>query len=115
MADRTKFYKIALQNLNEVINSGVHKLNPSFANEWYLVNQRKLDTEYQENLFEIPCVGLNKSGERGYTVGVRVEANTNKYGPKGNSSGKDQDYRSFVLVIRQEGYSPRYHMCTLSD
>ena len=86
-ADRTKFYKIALQNLNEVINSGVHKLNPSFENEWYLVNQRKLDTQYQENLFEIP-MGLNKSGERGYTVGVRVEAKTNKYGPKGNSSGK---------------------------
>ena len=33
-------------------------------------------------------MGLNKSGERGYTVGVRVEAKTNKYGPKGNSSGK---------------------------
>ena len=85
--DRTKFYKIALSNLNAVINSGVHKLNPSFANEWYLVNQRQLDTQYQENLFEIP-MGLNKSGERGYTVGVRVAANTNKYGPKGNSSGK---------------------------
>ena len=85
--NRTKFYKIALSNLNAVINSGVHKLNPSFANEWYLVNQRQLDTQYQENLFEIP-MGLNKSGERGYTVGVRVAANTNKYGPKGNSSGK---------------------------
>ena len=84
---REQYYKIALKNLNAVINSGKHKLNPSFENEWYLVNQRQLDTQYQENLFEIP-MGLNKSGERGYTVGVRVAAKTNKYGPKGNSSGK---------------------------
>ena len=86
-AEREKYYKIALENLDAVIGNGKHKLNPSYANEWLLVNQRQLDTQYQENLFEIP-MGLNKSGERGYTVGVRVEAKTNKYGPKGNSSGK---------------------------
>lgn len=86
-ADRTKYYKIALANLDSVINSGKHQLNPSFENEWYLVNQRTLDTQYQENIFEIP-MGLSVSGERGYTVGVRINGASEKYGSKGNSSGK---------------------------
>ena len=38
-------------------------------------------------MFEVP-MGLNKSGELGYTVGVRISGASQKYGPKGNSSGK---------------------------
>ena len=86
-SERKAYYELALTHLNEVINSGVHQLNPSFENQWYLVNQRTLDTKYHENMFEVP-MGLNKSGELGYTVGVRISGASQKYGPKGNSSGK---------------------------
>lgn len=95
-ADRTKYYKLALSHLNAVISSGKHALNPSFANEWYLVNQRTLDETYHENMFEIP-MGLNKSGERGYTVGVRINGATTKYGSKGNSSGKVKTTAPFFM------------------
>lgn len=86
-AERQKYYQLALSHLNAVISSGVHQLNPSIADQWYLVNQRELDSKYNENIFEVP-MGLNKSGEFGYTVGVRISGASSKYGPKGNSSGK---------------------------
>jgi starch-binding outer membrane protein, SusD/RagB family len=85
--DRLKYYKLALTHLNAVISSGVHGMNSNIENEWYQINQRTLDTKYRENIFEIP-MGLNKSGELGYTVGVRINGASIKYGPKGNSSGK---------------------------
>lgn len=108
-SDHKKFYKIALSHLNEVINSGKHQLNDSFENEWYLVNQRVLDTKYHENLFEVP-MGLNKSGERGYTVGVRVAGGTDRYGAKGNSSGKIKTTAPFFMSF-QEGDSRRDITC----
>lgn len=85
-AERTELYKTALTHLSAIINSGVHKLNPSFQNEWYLLNQLTLDQTYRENLFEIPML-QNVSGELGYTVGVRLNGVTSQYG-YGNSSGK---------------------------
>jgi len=84
---RKAMYEKAAEHLSAVINSGKHKLNPSFADQWYLVNQRLLDTQYQENLFEIPS-GLGKSSEMGYTIGVRINGSSTAFGPKGNSSGK---------------------------
>lgn len=86
-AERKGYYELALKHLNAIIANGKHQLNPSIADQWYLVNQRALDTKYYENIFEIP-MGLNKSGEFGYTVGVRISGASAKYGPKGNSSGK---------------------------
>ena len=86
-AERTKYYQLAQTHLNELIGKGIHQLNPSYENEWYLINQRTLDKQYYENLFEV-ALGLNKSGEMGYTIGVRVNGATSKYGKKGNSSGK---------------------------
>lgn len=86
-SDRRKYYQLALSHLNEVISSGVHQLNPSIENHWYLINQRTLDSKYHEDMFEVP-MGLNKSGELGYTVGVRINGKSAKYGDKGNSSGK---------------------------
>lgn len=86
-ATRTKMYELALSHLAVVINNGTHKVNPSFENQWYLLNQRKLDQTYRENIFEIP-MGLNRSGELGYTVGVRISGGTAYYGAQGNSSGK---------------------------
>ncbi len=84
---RKALYEKAGEHLAAVINSGKHKLNPSFKNQWELVNQRVLDTEYQENLFEIPS-GLGKSSEMGYTIGVRINGESKAFGVKGNSSGK---------------------------
>ena len=86
-ATRTKMYELALKHLAAVIDNNTHKLNPSFPNEWYLINQRELDVTYRENIFEIP-MGLGVSGELGYTVGVRMSGSSTLYGEQGNSSGK---------------------------
>lgn len=83
---RKELYERALKHLTAVITDGHHNLNPSFENEWYLVNQLTLDQTYRENLYEIP-MGLNTTGELGYTVGVRLNGVTSKYGYS-NSSGK---------------------------
>ncbi|MCD8202590.1 MAG: RagB/SusD family nutrient uptake outer membrane protein [Prevotella sp.] len=85
-ATRKTLYEKALTHLSAIIESGVHSLNPSFENEWYLVNQLSLDQTYHENLYEIP-MGLGVTGELGYTVGVRLNTTTSDYGYT-NSSGK---------------------------
>ena len=83
---RTDLYARALKHLSAIINNGTHQLNPSFENQWYLINQLQLDKTSHENLFEIP-MGRNVTGELGYTVGVRMNGVTTEYG-YGNSSGK---------------------------
>ena len=85
-ADRKALYERALKHWSAIINDNTHNLNPSFENEWYLLNQLTLDKTYHENLFEIP-MGENVTGELGYTVGVRLNGVTSEYG-YGNSSGK---------------------------
>ena len=116
-AKRAELYKRALTHLSAIITSGVHKLNPSFENEWDLVNKLTLDKTYHENIFEIP-MGRNVTGELGYTVGVRLNGVTTEYG-YGNSTGKlkltapllysydDNDERRDVTVaayeIKQDG------------
>lgn len=84
---RKAMYELALENLSAVISNTTHNLNPSFENEWYLLNQRTLDVTYRENIFEIP-MGLGVSSELGYTIGVRINGASAQYGAKGNSSGK---------------------------
>ena len=86
-AERTALYNTALKYLSDLITSGRHQLNPSLANHWFLVNQLKLDEVYRENLFEIP-MGLGRSSELGYSIGVRISGSSTQYGEKGNSSGK---------------------------
>ena len=81
---RDELYTIAVLALNEILESGVHNLNPSFQNLWYNVNQLQLD-DSRENIFEIPF-GLNKSGELGYSVGIRLNNQTADYGYT-NSTG----------------------------
>ncbi len=98
-ADREKYYKIALEHLSAVVASGKHQLNPSFENEWYLVNQRTLDTQYHENVFEIGMT-LSKSGERGYTIGVRINGSSDRYGQKGNSSGKIKTTAPYFMSFK---------------
>ena len=85
--ERAALYNTALTHMNILINSGRHQLNPSIENHWLKVNQLELDNTYRENIFEIP-MGLSRSGELGYTVGVRINGSSSQYGVKGNSSGK---------------------------
>lgn len=84
-AERKALYEKALKHFTAVITSGRHQLNPSFENEWYLLNQLTLDQTYRENIFEIP-MGEGATGELGYTVGVRLSGVTTEYG-YGNSTG----------------------------
>lgn len=84
-AERKALYEKALKHFTAVITSGRHQLNPSFENEWYLLNQLTLDQTYRENIFEIP-MGEGATGELGYTVGVRLSGETTEYG-YGNSTG----------------------------
>ena len=85
-ATRKALFEKAQEHLAAIIKYGKHNLNASFRTEWYNLNQRQLDVNCYENLFEIP-MGLNVSGELGYTVGVRMNGVTSEYG-YGNSSGK---------------------------
>lgn len=85
-AERNELYKKAAYALADIIASGKHDLNPSFENEWYLLNQLTLDKNSQENIFEIPMLE-NVTGELGYTVGKRMNGVTSDFG-YGNSSGK---------------------------
>lgn len=84
---RRELYTLAVKHLDAIIASGYHKLNPSYENEWYLLNQLTLDQTYQENLYEV-AHGVSFSGEMGYTIGVRINGKTTYYGAKGNSSSK---------------------------
>lgn len=103
-ADRMKYYQLALTHLNAVISKGVHKLNPSFENQWYLVNQLIMDTQYRENIFEVP-MGLERSSEYGYGIGVRFADNT--YGIKGNSSANVQLPAPFFWSYDHSGKDTR--------
>ena len=86
-AERQELYELALRHLSAVITSGRHNLNPSVEDQWSKINSRTLDQTYRENMFEIP-MGLDVSGELGYTIGVRVNGATSLFGAKGNSTGK---------------------------
>lgn len=103
-AERTKYYQLALTHLNAVIGEGVHSLNPSFENQWYLVNQLIMDTQYRENIFEVP-MGLERSSEYGYGIGVRFADNT--YGIKGNSSANVQLPAPFFWSYDHSGKDTR--------
>lgn len=81
-ADRDKYYEKALDAFNKIIASGRHKMEPSFHNYWYTMNQRQYSNE---TIFEIP-MGLNESGEIGYSLGVRLNQQTSTYGYT-NSTG----------------------------
>lgn len=85
--ERKEYYQIAADAAAELIKSDKHDLNPSFEDEWKLINQLKLDRNYHENLFET-ANGVGMTGEQGYTVGKRINGKTDFFGQKGNSSGK---------------------------
>ena len=78
------YYKLANQKCKEIIENGTHKLNPSYLNIWKSVNALKLETSFNENMFEV-AQGLGQNGEMGYSIGVRFYKNT-KYGYSNNAN-----------------------------
>lgn len=78
------YYKLANTKTKEVIEKGIHKLNPSYLNVWKNLNALKLDPTYNENMFEV-ALGLGQTGEIGYSIGVRFYPNT-KYGYGNNAN-----------------------------
>ena len=112
-AERTELYQLAEKHLSAVITSGKHELNPSVEEYWRLMNISQLDKTYQENLFEIP-MGLNKSGELGYTIGYRINGASSLFGPKGNSSGKLKLTAPYYLSF-SEGDVRRNLTCAISQ
>ena len=107
-AERKALYERALSHWSAIITNGTHNLNPSFENEWELINKLQLDKTYHENLFEIP-MGENVTGELGYTVGIRMNGVTTEYG-YGNSSGK-MKVTAPLLYSYQEGDTRRDITC----
>lgn len=80
--DRDKYYQLALDNLNAIIAKGIHGMETTFHDYWLKINQREYS---DESIFEIP-MGLNKSGEIGYSIGIRLNQQTATFGYT-NSTG----------------------------
>lgn len=83
-SDWEHYYRIANEQCREIIEAGVHQMNPSYENVWRLLNNRTLETAYNENMFEV-AFGLSQHGEMGYSIGVRFNRNP-KYGYGNNSN-----------------------------
>jgi len=83
-SDWRKFYELANTKTREIMEKGVHQLNPSYINVWKNLNSLKFETSYNENMYEV-AMGLGQNGEMGYSIGVRFYANP-KYGYGNNTN-----------------------------
>lgn len=84
-AKRKELYNIAKTAL-EAAKAGPHSLNSSFENLWAGIDAAQSTYNADpEILFQIPY-GLNKSGELGYSVGIRLKEQTSEFGYT-NSTG----------------------------
>jgi starch-binding outer membrane protein, SusD/RagB family len=83
-SDWRKFYGIANQQCKEIMQQGVHQLNINYIDVWKKLCNLETDGTYNENLFEV-ANGLSRSGEMGYSIGIRFYANT-KYGYGNNAN-----------------------------
>lgn len=79
-----EYYQIARDQCKEIIDRGVHGLNPSYKNVFVRQNQLSPDRQFYESLFEVGH-GITRSGEAGYYIGVRYDTNP-KYG-RGTQGG----------------------------
>lgn len=79
-----KYYELAHKKCQEIMQHGVHQLNPSYMDIWKKLCSLILDGTYKENLFEV-ANGLGRSGEMGYSIGVRFYTNP-KYGFGNNAN-----------------------------
>lgn len=79
-----EYYELARQKCQEVMQQGPHKLNNSYLEIWKKLCRLELDATFNENLFEV-AFGLGRSGEMGYSIGVRFYPNS-KYGFGNNAN-----------------------------
>jgi hypothetical protein len=76
-----KYYKIANQECKEIMESGEHRLNPSFINIFQNYHAYSQDLTYKETLFEIAFGRGNTGGRIAYTIGMYFTGTvSSKYG-----------------------------------
>lgn len=78
------YYELARQKTSEIMSSGIHKLNANYIDIWKKLCLLQPDATFNENLFEV-ANGLGRSGEMGYSIGVRFYTNS-KYGYGNNAN-----------------------------
>jgi hypothetical protein len=79
-----KYYELARTKCKEIMDKGVHQLNSSYLNIWKSLCMLQEESTFRENLFEV-ANGLARSGEIGYSIGVRFYTNP-KYGFGNNAN-----------------------------
>ncbi len=77
-SDHLAYYQIARDQCKDVIESGEHKLNPDFIDIFQSMCEWKLDSKFGESMWEVG-MGQFRSGEVGYYIGNRSDANS-RYG-----------------------------------
>ncbi len=75
------YYAIAKTETQELIEDGVHGLNPDFHNHFIQQTRHQIDNNFRESLFEVGF-GIGRSGEIGYSNGTRFN-NPNAYAGRG--------------------------------
>lgn len=65
-----EYYKIANVECKEIMESGKHRLNPSFISIFKGLAAYSQDLTYNENIFELPF-GRLYSGKVGYSIGMQ--------------------------------------------
>jgi len=78
------YYEIARAQCLEIMEQGVHGLNPSYKDVFMRQNQLQPDRQFYESLFEVGH-GMTRSGEAGYYIGIRFDTSP-KYG-RGTQGG----------------------------
>lgn len=76
------YYKIANQECKEIMESGVHQLNPNFGAIFKTLHAYTQDLNYKEILSEIPF-GRLISGQVATSIGMRFTTYDPKYGQTG--------------------------------
>jgi starch-binding outer membrane protein, SusD/RagB family len=97
-SDWRTYYEIANQQCKEIMAQNVHQLTPSFQENFKKMNRLEINVDYKENLFEVGF-GLSRSGEMGYSIGVRFYTNA-KYG-YGNNANVVQTSAYYLYMFDQ--------------
>jgi hypothetical protein len=116
-----EYYQIASNQCKEIIDRGVHGLNPSYKNVFVRQNQLSPDRQFYESLFEVGH-GITRSGEAGYYIGIRYDTNP-KYG-RGTQGGaltlphylymfdQDDSRRTLAVAFYKYNDAPRMEIYT---
>lgn len=83
-SDWRKYYELANRQCKEIKLKGIHQLNTNFIDVWKKLGRYEQDAAFNENMFEV-AMGLSRSGEMGYSIGIRFYTNA-KYGFGNNAN-----------------------------